>query len=130
MPFDPTRVNGPAFVGLGVRDPARSADFYERLVGFKRDPEPFPGGAVAFLTVPIPFAVSPLGPGMALGDRPGAGLALWFKANDAQAVHDKLAAAGVPILAAPGPGPLGGRFGTQFTFADPDGYAITVYDRD
>jgi len=26
--------------------------------------------------------------------------------------------------------PSEGRFGTQFTFLDPDGYAITIYDRD
>jgi catechol 2,3-dioxygenase-like lactoylglutathione lyase family enzyme len=130
MPFDPARVNGPAFVGLTVRDPARSADFYERVLGFRRDPEVFPGGAVGFLTTPIPFAVSPPRPGVTPEDRPGGGMTLWFKANDTQAVHEKLVAAGATILSPPGPGPLGGRFGTQLTFADPDGYAITVYDRD
>jgi predicted enzyme related to lactoylglutathione lyase len=130
MPYDPTRVNGPGFIGLAVRDPARSAEFYERVVGFKRDPEVFPGGGVGFLTTPIPFGLSPLRPGMSLDRQPSGGMSLWFKANDAQAVHDKLVAAGATILSPPGPGPLGGRFGTQFTFADPDGYAITVYDRD
>jgi hypothetical protein len=71
-------------------------------------------------------------PGRALGRpawtwaRPagGAGVALWLKADDAQALHDKLAAAGVRIVTDPADGP----FGRQFAFADPEGYLITVHD--
>jgi len=47
------------------------------------------------------------------------------KADDAQALHDKLAAAGVAIVTAPADGP----FGRQFAFADPEGYVITVHDQ-
>ena len=54
----------------------------------------------------------------------GAGVALWLKADDAQAPHDKLAAAGVRIVTAPADGP----FGRQFALADPEGYLITVHD--
>jgi hypothetical protein len=39
---------------------------------------------------------------------------------------DVLVEAGVTILRPPSEG----RFGTQFTFLDPDGYAITIYGRD
>jgi predicted enzyme related to lactoylglutathione lyase len=56
--------------------------------------------------------------------RPGAGVALWLKADDAQALHNKLAAAGVRIVSALADGP----FGRQFAFADPEGYVVTVHD--
>ena len=130
MPNDPAHVNGPAFVGLAVRDCARSAEFYEHVLGLRRDPEVFPGGAVGFQTTPIPFGVSPLPPGAGLDEHPSGGMRLWLKANDTRAVYEKLLAAGATIISPPGPGPIGGRFGTQLTFADPDGYAIIVYDRD
>ena len=42
-------VSGPTFVGLLVRDVKASADFYEKKLGFRRDPEVFPTG-VRFLT--------------------------------------------------------------------------------
>nr|WP_244960601.1 VOC family protein [Pseudoclavibacter chungangensis] len=45
--------------------------------------------------------------------------------DDVQALHDELVTAGVTVLAPPQQGP----FGVTFTFADPDGYAITVHDR-
>jgi predicted enzyme related to lactoylglutathione lyase len=57
--------------------------------------------------------------------RPGLGVALWLHATDAQALHDSLHTAGVPIMAAP----IDGPFGRTFTFTDPDGYAITIHDK-
>lgn len=81
-----------------------------------------------FATTPIPFAVRLPLPGLDLdtaAPRLGAGVVLWLEADDAQAVHDRLAGHGVPIVAAPADGP----FGRVFTFADPDGYAVTVHDR-
>ena len=87
-----------------------------------------PPGAAVFDTKPIPFAVREALPGVdldAVSPQPGAGVALWLHAEDAQHLHDSLAAAGVPILGAPVDGP----FGRTFTFTDPDGYAITVHDR-
>ena len=121
-------LKGPAFVGLRVRDVKTSADFYEKILGFRRDPAVFPNGAVAFLTYPIPFGLTQLPPGAdwesfpSPVETPG----IWFKAAGSQAVHDALVEASVTILRAP----TDGRFGRQFTFVDPDGYAITIYDRD
>jgi predicted enzyme related to lactoylglutathione lyase len=57
--------------------------------------------------------------------RPGLGVALWLHADDAQALHDSLAATGTTILSPPADTP----FGRTFTFADPDGYAITIHDQ-
>src|SRR4051794_33067015 len=58
-------LSGPAFIGLMVRDVKASAEFYEKTLGFRRDPDDFGtnGGAVAFLSYPIPFAVVPAPPG-------------------------------------------------------------------
>ena len=72
----------------------------------------------------MPFAVREPLPGVDLtAGQPGLGVALWLRADDAQALHDDLAAADVRIVAPPFDGP----FGRTFTFADPDGYAVTVH---
>jgi predicted enzyme related to lactoylglutathione lyase len=119
-------VTGPDFVALQVRDLDRAAAFYEERLGLRRVPAG-PPGAVVFATTPVPFAVREPLPGVDLDavDRPGLGVALWLHATDAQALHDDLAAAGVPIVAPPVDGP----FGRQFTFADVDGYAVTIHDK-
>ena len=57
--------------------------------------------------------------------QPGQGMALWLHAPDAQDIHDALAAGGTTIISAPVDGP----FGRTFTFADPDGYQVTLHDR-
>jgi catechol 2,3-dioxygenase-like lactoylglutathione lyase family enzyme len=121
-------LSGPAFVGLMVRDAEASAAFYQKMLGFRRDTENFSRGAVAFLSYPIPFAVMEPPPGVDLDamPRPVRSPAIWFKTADSQKVHDALVKAGVTIVRPPSDG----RFGRQFTFLDPDGYAITVYDRD
>ncbi len=122
-------LSGPAFIGLFVRDVRAAADFYEKTLGFRRDPEVFAGReAVAFLSRPVPFAVmeTPLGVDLETLPRPRVVPSIWFKTPDSQVAHDALVRAGISILR-----PLStGRFGKQFTFLDPDGYAITVYDRD
>jgi catechol 2,3-dioxygenase-like lactoylglutathione lyase family enzyme len=119
-------LSGPAFVGLMVRDAEASAAFYEKILGFRRDPEAFPAGA-AFLSLPVPFGLIQMPPGSSLEHmpRPINNPAIWFKANESQAVYEALVEAGVTILREPSDG----RFGRQFTFMDPDGYAITIYDR-
>src|SRR5262249_18427667 len=101
---------------------------YEKKLGFRRDPEDFGGQAVAFLSYPIPFAVRQAPPDANLDSipRPVRAPAVWFKTANSQVVHDALVADGVTILRPPSTG----RFGKQFTFADPDGYAITIYDHD
>lgn len=122
-------LSGPAFVGLFVRDVAASAEFFEKKLGFRRDPEVFPvQPSVAFLSYPIPFAVMQAPPGIDLDNipRPVRAPAIWFKTANSQVVHDALVEAGVTILRPPSDG----RFGRQFTFVDLDGYAITIYDRD
>jgi len=118
-------VTGPDFIAVQVRDLARAAAFYEDHLGLTRA-KASPPHAVVFDTVPAAFAVREPLPGVDLEavSRPGIGVALWLHASDAQAVHDTLAAADVPIASAPVDGP----FGRTFTFADPDGYLITVHD--
>ncbi|MFI6517537.1 VOC family protein [Spirillospora sp. NPDC050679] len=116
-------VTGPDFLALQVRDVEAAAAFFERHLGLTRSPAA-PPHAVVFETRPIPFAVREPLPGTELdGGRPGLGVALWLATDDAQALHDHLAAAGVPILSPPQDGP----FGRVFTFAGPEGYALTAH---
>ena len=120
-------VTGPSFIALQVRDVERAATFYERHLGLTRTPVA-PPGAVVFDTSPISFAVRTPLPGVELDTatpRPGYGVALWLHTDDAQALHDRLVEAEVPITVAPFDSP----FGRTFTFSDPDGYAVTIHDR-
>jgi predicted enzyme related to lactoylglutathione lyase len=119
-------VTGPDFISLQTRDLERSAAFYEQHLGLVRA-DAGPPHAVVFATSPIAFALRDLVPGVDLdaAPEPGIGAAVWLHATDVQAIHDGLVAAGVPIVAAPVDGP----FGRTFTFADPDGYRITLHDR-
>ncbi|HEX2623207.1 MAG TPA: VOC family protein [Phototrophicaceae bacterium] len=121
-------LSGPAFIGIMVRDAEASAKFYEQTLGFRRDPEIVRQGAVAFLSYPIPFAVMEAPEGVDLNSlsRPIRSPIVWFKTANSQVVHDALVAEGVTILRPPSDG----RFGRQFMFQDPDGYAINIYDRD
>ena len=118
-------ITGPDFISLQVSDLERSAAFYEQRLGLSR--QPGPPHAVVFATQPIAFAVREATPDVDLASltQPGAGIALWMHATDAQQLHDALAAADVPITAAP----IDGPFGRTFTFADPDGYRVTVHDK-
>jgi predicted enzyme related to lactoylglutathione lyase len=119
-------VTGPDFIALQVRDLDRAATFYEQRLGLRRIPQS-PPGAVVFATTPVAFAVREPLPGVDLDsvDRPGLGVALWLRAADAQALHDALQSAAVPIATPPFDGP----FGRTFTFTDPDGYAVTIHDK-
>ena len=117
---------GPDFISLQVHDLERSADFYERYLGLERS-NAGPPHAVVFDTKPITFAVRDIVTGVDLDAiaQPGQGMALWLHAPDAQDIHDALAAVGTTIISAPFDGP----FGRTFTFADPDGYQVTLHDR-
>lgn len=118
-------VTGPDFISLQVRDLDTSQAFYEQYLGLVRSPAG-PPHAVVFDTQPIAFAVRDLVPGTDLdAAQPGTGVALWFHAPDAQAIHDALVADGHPIAA----DPIDGPFGRTFTFVDPDGYRVTLHDR-
>ena len=118
-------VNGPDFISLQVRDTEVSARFYEQHLGLTR--QPGPPHAVVFATTPIAFAVREQVPGFDLDQQPdpSGGVALWLHAPEARGLHDALVAAGVRIVSEPVEGP----FGFTFTFADPDGYRITLHDR-
>lgn len=117
---------GPDFVSLQVRDLDASQAFYERYLGLVRSPAG-PPHAVVFNTKPIAFAVRDLVPGTDLASvfQPGIGAAIWLHATEVQAIHDSLVADGHIIVAAP----IDGPFDRTFTFADPDGYHITLHDR-
>lgn len=119
-------VTGPDFISLQVRDLAASHAFYAQYLGLERSPAG-PPHAVVFSTAPISFALRDLAPGTGLGGvaQPGVGVALWLHATEVQAIHDALAADGHRIVSAP----IDGPFGRTFTFADPDGYHVTLHDR-
>lgn len=119
-------VTGPDFISLQARDLAAAQAFYERYLGLARS-EAGPPHAVVFETTPIAFALRDLVPGVDLDalTQPGLGAAIWLHATSVQDIHDALAADGHSIVAAPVDGP----FGRTFTFADLDGYHITLHDR-
>ncbi|ANF32623.1 glyoxalase [Leifsonia xyli] len=117
---------GPDFISLQVRDLDASQRFYERYLGLVRSPAG-PPHAVVFEASPVAFALRDPLPGTDLASltQPGIGVALWLKATDVQAIHDALEADGHTIVSEPVDGP----FGRTFTFADPDGYHVTLHDR-
>lgn len=117
-------VTGIDFAALQVRDLEASARFYTDVVGLTRAPVSPPGAAV-FITAPIPFALRKPSIDLDATDKLGWGVALWFHAEDVESVLGRVTAAGRPIVVEPFDGP----FGRTFTFADPDGYAITVHDK-
>ncbi|WZH51839.1 MAG: VOC family protein [Nocardioides alkalitolerans] len=119
-------VTGPDFVSLQVRDLPAAQRFYEHYLGLVRSPAG-PPHAVVFQTAPIAFALRDVVPGTDLDavGRPGIGAAIWLHATDVQEIHDALAADGHPIVSEP----IDGPFGRTFTFADPDGYHVTLHDR-
>lgn len=120
-------VTGTDFIAMQVRAVDRAAAFYQTHLGL-RPAEVSPPHAVVFETTGASFAVREPLPGVdldAASPRPGIGVVLWLVADDAQALHDALVEARVPIPGAPFDGP----FGRTFTFTDPDGYAVTVHDQ-
>ena len=115
-------VIGPDFISLQVRDIERAAAFYEQQLGLTRIPGP--PHAIVFGTTPAAFAVREALPGVDLA-QPGTGIALWMLAPDAADIHERLVAAGTTITSEP----VNGPFGFTFTFADLDGYLVTLHDR-
>ncbi|MGA8682043.1 MAG: VOC family protein [Acidimicrobiales bacterium] len=113
---------GPDFIALQVRDLEASAAFYIEHLGLVRAPVS-PEHAVVFATEPITFAVREPLVDLDAVEHLGWGVAIWLKADDPQDLHGGMVLAGVPILVEPFDGP----FGRTFTFADPDGYAVTIH---
>ncbi|WP_435284847.1 VOC family protein [Streptomyces koelreuteriae] len=119
-------VTGPDFISLQVCGLDASQASYEQYLGLVRS-QAGPPHAVVFETKPIAFALRDIVPGTDLASvtRPGIGAGIWLHATGAQAIHHALAADGHTVVCAPVDGP----FGRTFTFADPDGYHVTVHDR-
>jgi predicted enzyme related to lactoylglutathione lyase len=119
-----SKITGPDFIGLQVRNVEASAKFYEDVVGLVRAPLEVPGAAV-FATEPIPFAVRTAQVDLDAVDHLGWGTAIWFRSNDADASYTRLKEQDVTIAVEPFDGP----FGRTFIFVDLDGYMITVHDK-
>lgn len=116
----------PGFISIAVSDVNRSASFYEQHLGAVRDTFDFGPDAVAFVGWPT-FAVSSARrPGQPGPSPETTTIQLWWRASDAQALYEQVIAAGVQILLEPFDGP----FGRTFAMADPDGYRITIYEKD
>jgi predicted enzyme related to lactoylglutathione lyase len=116
----------PGFISIAVNDVERSAAFYETYLGAVRDTFDFGPEAVAFVGWPAFALNSARRPGQPGPSPETTSIQLWWRASDAQALYEKVIAAGIPIVREPFDGP----FGRTFTMADPDGYRITVYQRD
>src|SRR5262245_48986929 len=118
-------VVGPGFISITVSDVEKSAAFYETYLDARRDPYDFSPIAIAFLGWPA-FAVHPPAPGQSGPNPEATTIGLWWRSADARALYQRVKDAGVPIVSEPVDGP----FGRQFTMADPDGYKITIYEKD
>ena len=122
-----TAVTGsPGFISIAVTDVARSAEFYERYLGGVRDTFDFGPDSAVFVGWPTVALSAARRPGQPGPSPETTSIQLWWRASDAQALHDLAVEAGVRILAEPFDGP----FGRTFSMADPDGYRITIYERD
>jgi predicted enzyme related to lactoylglutathione lyase len=116
----------PGFISIAVRDAKRSAGFYERYLGAMRDTFDFGPDSAVFVGWPT-FALSSVRrPDLPPPSPETTSIQLWWRASDAQALYEQVVADGVPVLAEPFDGP----FGRTFAMADPDGYRVTVYEKD
>ena len=116
----------PGFISIAVSDARRSAVFYEKYLGAIRDTFDFGPDAVAFVGWPTFALNAARRPGQPGLSPETTSIQVWWRASNAQALYEKVCADGVPIVREPFDGP----FGRTFTMADPDGYRITVYERD
>ena len=116
------KILGPDFLALQVRNLEASRTFYTEQLGLELAPES-PPHAVVFATSPIPFAIREPAVNLDEVTHLGWGVALWLKSDHAEDLCASLQAHGVLIVQRPFDGP----FGRTFSFADPDGYTITVH---
>jgi predicted enzyme related to lactoylglutathione lyase len=123
---NPAVTPSPGFISIAVTDAKKSAAFYEDYLGGVRDSFDFGPDSAVFVGWPTYALSSARRPG-APGPSPDTtSIQVWWRASDAQALYERAAAGGVRILREPFDGP----FGRTFTMADPDGYPVTVYERD
>ena len=116
----------PGFISIAVSDIERSAHFYETYLGAVRDTFDFGADAVAYVGWPTFALNASRRPGLPGPSPETTSIQLWWRASDAQSLYQEVVAAGVHVLREPFDGP----FGRTFTMADPDGYRITVYEKD
>jgi predicted enzyme related to lactoylglutathione lyase len=117
-----TKVIGPDFIALQVRDLVASRRFYQDVLGLEVNPDG-PPHAVVFDSRPIPFAVREPLVDLDRVEQLGWGMVLWLDCDDVDGLADRVAAAGAAITQ-----PVAdGAFGRQFGFLDPDGYSIVVH---
>ncbi|HEY3164730.1 MAG TPA: VOC family protein [Candidatus Limnocylindrales bacterium] len=122
-----TAVTGsPGFISIAVSDVDRSAAFYERYLGGVRDTFDFGPESAVFVGWPTYALSSVRRPGQDGPTPATTTIQVWWRASDTQGLYEQAAADGIPIVAEPFDGP----FGRTFAMADPDGYRITVYERD
>ncbi|HEY7123127.1 MAG TPA: VOC family protein [Ktedonobacterales bacterium] len=117
-----TKLLGPDFISLQVRNLSASRAFYTEVLGFTIDERFDTPEAVVFDTNSIPFGLSQAPANLAEMSQPGWGVTLWIDCDQVDALHAKVEAAGATIIKPPFDSP----FGRAFIFADPDGYRITV----
>ena len=117
-----TKLLGPDFLSLQVRNLPASRTFYTEMLGLPIDPRFNTPDFVLFDSSTIPFALSEAKVNLDEAPQPGWGVALWIDCDNVNALHARLQEAGATIIKPPFDGP----FGRTFVFADPDGYQITV----
>lgn len=107
---------------LRPRDPARSRRFYRETLGLAISRE--------FGSVDDPGLVFFLGGGfLEVSGRstegPGTGMAVWIQVRDVEAEHQRLLAAGVPVVRGPRREPWGLL---EMWIEDPDGVSIVLVE--
>ena len=117
-----TKLLGPDFISLQVRNLSASRTFYTELLGFTVDEHFNAPDFVLFDTNSIPFGLSAAKVNLDEAPQPGWGMTLWIDCDQVDRLHAKLEAAGATIITPPYDSP----FGRALVFADPDGYRITA----
>ena len=118
--------SSPGFISIAVTDLDRSAAFYEHISARSGTRSTSALTLVAYVGWPT-FALNAAGrPGQPPPSPETTSIQLWWRASDARALHARVAADAIPIVVEPFDGP----FGWTFAMADPDGYRITIYERD
>ena len=117
-----TKLLGPDFINLQVRDLSAPRTFYTQVLGLTEDTSFSAPNTVLFESTTIPFALRESIMNLDEAPHPGWGMTLWIDCDHVNELHAKMEAAGVTILTPPFDGP----FGRTFVFADPDGYRITA----
>ncbi|HEX4033707.1 MAG TPA: VOC family protein [Solirubrobacteraceae bacterium] len=116
-------------VALYVADQDRAKRFYVDTLGFDLNADqPGLNGIGRWLEVAPKGAQTALMLADAAGwnkqDQIGKSADVTLRCEDARALHDKLAADGVPVTE-----PVTQRFGTFIDITDPDGHRLRVVDR-